>query len=656
MACSVAGATVRRVVAGVFRPHPQLHPSVPLTSRSPRARNASVATPRRSALYFGTLWPQVSASAGGVRTMNLVDALVRGGYEVTYSSPAKWNEFADELAARHERIKVVRCAPNNADAVERVIRAATGPGARQPLSRHGSDNDDARSVDDGRDGDGPDVVVFDRFIMEEQFGHAVHRVCPSALRVLDTQDLHALRLGRMRLIKDGGTLEEAAAYVPDAANPDAVREVASMHRSDLTVMCSLRELELLARTGSQAGGYGTDTRWADWVRANDKAAVGPAVPAHPLFHMAAHKLAYAGFFCPSTSTLEPRFKAFADRHHFTTIGNFRHPPNRDGLKWFAKEVWPLIHEQLPDACMHVYGAYPAPQDFELQDASRNLFVKGMTKTLEMLLHHRVLLAPLRFGAGIKGKIADAWMHGAAVVTTPIGGEGMEPALGLPAGAGVMTWGGYRTAVTARQFADDAVRLYTDAATWEASVAVGRSIVDTVFSQDVIEPVFMATLERAREVRCVMAAWFAARTPCSPRRSSVPDPAYVVGHLGVASVTTRQQSCEVCHRDVAWIAILCACAHTDPEEETQRRPAAGSDDERSDESHRVHGALDRSQEQGAVGEGRNVQHVQYGMYGAGGGHVETQWIARISLRASYRRPGATPLQQAAEDIRSQCGSP
>jgi len=108
------------------------------------------------------------------------------------------------------------------------------------------------------------------------------------------------------------------------------------------------------------------------------------------------------------------------------IGNFRHPPNADAIEWMKKEIWPKIRAELPAAELHVYGAYPPKEMMGASDASQGFIVKGpAVDSIETLSNYRALLAPLRFGAGLKGKIADAWAAGTPVVTTPIGSEGME---------------------------------------------------------------------------------------------------------------------------------------------------------------------------------------------------------------------------------------
>src|SRR6185437_9590273 len=129
-------------------------------------------------------------------------------------------------------------------------------------------------------------------------------------------------------------------------------------------------------------------------------------------------------FTPSPKPLE-RDLGFSGRNGFCSIGNFRHPPNFDALVWLKSELWPAIRRELPGAVMSCYGAYPTPQAKVLESPADGFWIRGpVDDAVAMLSRHRVALAPLRFGAGIKGKILDSWQAGLPVVTTPIGAEGM----------------------------------------------------------------------------------------------------------------------------------------------------------------------------------------------------------------------------------------
>ena len=116
---------------------------------------------------------------------------------------------------------------------------------------------------------------------------------------------------------------------------------------------------------------------------------------------------------------------FEKRKNFCWLGNFQHRPNQDGLRFFLNSVWPHIREKKQDAEIHVYGAYITQEFTEKNNPAKGIYIKGWVKDpVEMFAHHRVNLAPLRFGAGTKGKITQGWAAGTPVVSTSIGSEGL----------------------------------------------------------------------------------------------------------------------------------------------------------------------------------------------------------------------------------------
>src|SRR5690606_6527718 len=228
----------------------------------------------------------------------------------------------------------------------------------------------------------PDLVVFDRFFTEEQFGWRVAFSCPGAIRVLDTEDLHSLRHARHTLLKTEQkkylTEKEKQSlgpinlafddlYAQMSQQDMALREVAAIFRCDLSLMISEFEIELL----------------------------------QTYFAVPASLLSYTPFFTSQASQnkLVPEFSA---RQHFVTIGNFRHEPNWDSVLWLKHQLWPLIRAQLPDAQLHIYGAYPPPKATQLHKPAEGFCIKGWAEDADVVMQHaRVCLAPLRFGAGIK---------------------------------------------------------------------------------------------------------------------------------------------------------------------------------------------------------------------------------------------------------------
>ncbi len=279
----------------------------------------------------------------------------------------------------------------------------------------------------------PDIVLFDRFMMEEQFGWRVEQACPSALRILESVDLHFLRDARCRAVKQKREMEPN-----DLFSEMAKREIAAIYRSDLTILVSDYEQKLLEETF--------------------------AVPSALLHH--------CPFMFDETSIADP-VPGFKERQHFITIGNFRHAPNWDAVLWLKQLIWPLIRKQLPETELHIYGSYPPRKATALHKPEEGFHLLGWTHdAMEVMKQARICLAPLRFGAGIKGKLADAMLAGTPGVTTSIGAEAMTG--GLP-------WCG-DIKDDPEDFAQAAIKLYKDQDAWYQAQKHGFDIVRQFFNK------------------------------------------------------------------------------------------------------------------------------------------------------------------------------
>lgn len=345
-------------------------------------------------LYLGTVWPEPSSSAAGVRTRALLDDFLNFGYEIIFVSPSKETGF--QAALEKKGIQTRSFQPNDSSFDTFVAELK------------------------------PEIVVYDRFILEEQFGWRVKENSPASLQVLDLQDLHSLRRARMAAFVNHTAV--------DLMTDDLLREIASIYRCDLTLVISPFEKSLL------------ETEFQ--------------VPAGLLMELG---YSYAAPKSDSTS--------FETRKHIAMIGNFRHPPNRDALFWLQKEIWPLVRKELGNVEVYLYGAYPPKEVMALDDAKSGFRVKGQADdSIATLSGYRLSLAPLRFGAGIKGKIADSWSAGTPVVATPVGSEGMECEGEF---AGVV-------ASDAESFGREVIELYRDQKKWTRVQASGRNSLATLY--------------------------------------------------------------------------------------------------------------------------------------------------------------------------------
>jgi glycosyltransferase involved in cell wall biosynthesis len=290
-------------------------------------------------------------------------------------------------------------------------------------------------------------------MLEEQFGWRIAKHCPDALRILDTEDLHSLRYARQQALKQHRGLTHA-----DLNSDMAKREIAAIFRCDLSLIISDYELNLLK------------THYK--------------VPEHILLH------------CPFMLDLAHFAQSeisYANRQHFISIGNFRHEPNWDAVLWLKQQIWPLIRKQLPKTELHIYGAYPPPKATQLHNAKQGFLVKGWAQDAKQVMQQaKVCLAPLRFGAGIKGKLAEAMYCGTPNVTTDIGIEGMGSEQNWP---GLVTHlnSNKDLAQSAANFANQAVQLYQDQAMWQLKQTDGYQLITRHFDKVVIQTKFLDKL-------------------------------------------------------------------------------------------------------------------------------------------------------------------
>ena len=292
----------------------------------------------------------------------------------------------------------------------------------------------------------PTIVVFDRFITEEQFGWRVAETCPNALRVLDTEDLHCLRKTRQGAIKNKIEFTNDMLLNSEIAK----REIAAIYRCDISLIISTFEMKLLQE----------------------------------VFKLDESLVYHLPFFL-SKIKKNNSWKPFHERHHFVSIGNFLHAPNVDATIQLKKYSWKLIREKIPSAEIHIYGAYPTEQVLQFNNKQEGFYVHGFVEdAAEVLENSRVLLAPLRFGAGIKGKLTSAMKCGIPSVTTSIGSEGM---------CGELPWNGF-IEDDLEKFVVKAVELYTNKEVWKQAQQHGIEIINTIYDKEVLENKFFRVLQ------------------------------------------------------------------------------------------------------------------------------------------------------------------
>ena len=290
----------------------------------------------------------------------------------------------------------------------------------------------------------PEIVVFDRFMTEEQYSWRVKEHCPDAIRVLDTEDLHFLRAHR----------EKTHSMLPPGQLDDiALRELAAIFRSDLSLIISSNEIHYLTNF------YG--------------------VPASALLHLP---------FLIKELPKPENLPGFEDREGYCFVGTGMHKPNVDAIKQLSL-LWPDIKAGQPEAEIYIYGSYFKDDIKGLHKPKMGFNVVGFVDDLEeKLKSHRLLLAPLRFGAGQKRKVFDAWLSGCPVITTEIGAEGIG-ADGL--------FGGGVAEDTEESFVDLAVEYYKSEAKWNKAQQESNQLLESLYSWPIRSRVFsLQVLNRA----------------------------------------------------------------------------------------------------------------------------------------------------------------
>ncbi len=310
---------------------------------------------RKHLLIIGFVWPEPKSSAAGSRMMQLISFFQSQNYQITFASPCAKSDNAFNLE------------PIGVSQITIELNHSSFDGFVKDLN--------------------PDIVLFDRFMMEEQFGWRVAEQCPNAIRILDTEDLHCLRKGRFQAFKDEKPFDNSYLF-----NNIAKREIASIYRSDLSLIISEEEMKILKNE----------------------------------FKVPDDLLVYLPFMLDSISPESIKnLPKFDERQHFITIGNFMHEPNYNAVLFLKESIWPLLRRQLPEVELHIYGAYVSQKVNQLHNKKEGFLIKGFADDVnEVMQQARVCLAPIRFGAGLKGKLVDAMLNGTPCVTTTIGAEGM----------------------------------------------------------------------------------------------------------------------------------------------------------------------------------------------------------------------------------------
>lgn len=269
-----------------------------------------------------------------------------------------------------------------------------------------------------------DAVLISRLATAEQWMDLVRHECRHARVLFNTVDLHFVREARQAEVEKDALLAVQAERTRTA-------EMRAMHRADATLAISAAETDLLRREA----------------------------PEIRCFHL------------PLIMAIDGRIDTpFEQRRDMFFIGGYKHRPNVDAVVHFVRQVWPAIAARLPDARFHIVGSDPPPEVQAL--AGGRVSVSGFVPDAAPFFNEcRLSLAPLRYGAGLKGKVGRSFGYGCPVVASSLAVEGM--ALAEDEGALV--------ADDDAAFVDATVRAYADPALWRRLSAGGSSYFETHFS-------------------------------------------------------------------------------------------------------------------------------------------------------------------------------
>lgn len=352
-------------------------------------------------LVIGYVWPEPNSSAAGKRMLQLIQYFTVSNYNVIFATSAAPSNKTEDLATLG--ITSVTIELNNSS-FDRYIENLQ-----------------------------PEIVLYDRFMMEEQFGWRVSKNSPNSINILDTEDLHFLRNFR----------EKERSTEKSILNSElAKREIASIYRCDLSLIISEVELNLLKET----------------------------------FNISDNLLLYVPFLLDTIKEKHiDALPSFDERRHFISIGNFKHKPNIDAVRFLKEEIWPLIRKELPNEELHIYGAYPTQAINEMNNIKEKFFIKGWAKEADTVVKNaRLSLAALRFGAGLKGKLIEAMQCGTPTVTTSLGAEAMS---------GKLPWNGF-IENDPGNFAQAAIALYNSKKVWQQSQLNGFQLINTRYQKEI----------------------------------------------------------------------------------------------------------------------------------------------------------------------------
>lgn len=273
-----------------------------------------------------------------------------------------------------------------------------------------------------------DLVYITRYVVAEQVINQLREHAPQAKIILCNADLHFLR--ELRAALGNNSYEE---IMQSIRTRDA--ELAVMRKVDLVL--SYNEVE------------------------------HSVIISH---NLNSTKVAKAPWLVELPETVP----SYSQRKDIAFLGGFGHPPNKEAVEFFVREVMPLLRQQLPDVCFLVYGSNMPKELFDVEKNDDRVLVKGWVADVsEVYDTCRIFVAPLLSGAGLKGKVVDALAHGVPTILSPVAAEGIGLRDGLET----------RIVREPEEWVDAIVDLYKSQKTWSAMSAAARQFAKTEYGTE-----------------------------------------------------------------------------------------------------------------------------------------------------------------------------
>ena len=281
----------------------------------------------------------------------------------------------------------------------------------------------------------PDLVYLHRYTNASKYATMVRRYFPDCRVVYNVADLHFLRMERQAEVEPGTV---TATQVQQQRRA----ELAVMMNTDCVIVHSVVEARML---------HNVD----------------------PSLHVEV---------VPWTVRLRPSPLSFKERSGMAFVGGFGHPPNADAVRYLVGDILPLLRRRLPSATTYIVGSKMPDDIAGIREPG--VIPVGFVPVLSEVLHKvRLTVVPLRYGAGIKGKVLESFAHGLPCVMSEVAAEGME----LPE---ALAW---LVAHSPEEFAEKIARLHEDEAFNRTLSEAGLAFIEQRYSARVVKEALRAAV-------------------------------------------------------------------------------------------------------------------------------------------------------------------